>query len=80
MHISLYVTNTHNVLVFFTVMRYEKEENNLTCTWTPRHAKRSKLFRNLLDNKDLRCVECVPWGNYKVSQCFKIVGKLIAEY
>jgi hypothetical protein len=76
-HVALRVLDGGRRLwVALDVRAYTAAEAALRCGWNPRHAadgRRCALFRNG-SSKDVRCFECVPWGNVALRQDFVRVG------
>lgn len=70
-HVVLRVMDGRRIWVTLDVRAYTATEATLRCGWNPSHGHRCTLFRN---GHDLRCFECVPWGNVNLRRDFVRVG------
>lgn len=75
-HVTLRTSNDR-VLVVIEAFEYDTIESNMCCTWSSAcRTYKKKLWRN---NDDVRCFDCVPWGNRMLSDRYVRVGKYLFE-
>lgn len=72
-HLNLIVLDEKYVWVTFDIMTYTDQETTLEC---PRH---TGMRRKLFQNGDVRCFQCIPWGNRQISYGFKRIGVLVSS-
>jgi hypothetical protein len=79
-HVYIYAfVNTINLSL--NIINYTNKDSDAICTWRKhnRNTTKLKLWRNIENAQDIRCFDCVPWGNTAVSNIFSRVGALIAD-
>jgi hypothetical protein len=79
-HVHIYAFG-NTIKLSFNIINYTNKDFDAICTWRKHNTntKKLKLWRNIENTQDIRCFECVPWGNKEVSEKFSRVGALIAE-
>ena len=71
-HVVLRVLDGRRLWVTLDVRAYTAAEAALRCGWNPHHVhRRTTLLQN---GHDVRCFECVPWGNVNLRRDFVRVG------
>ena len=71
-HVSIVVLDGKNIRIGIKPVCYTVEETSLRCRWVSSHEKTRKLL--FINGEDVRCFECVPWGNYMIANQFKRIG------
>lgn len=72
------MSNGATVWLSLNVINLEDDEFALRCKWNEMHAaSMRKLFRR---GDDVRCFDCMCWGNNAVSRDFTRVGRLVKEF
>lgn len=80
-HVGVRVLDGKKAWVSFTVVSYARDECRMKCGWNAMHDAsdaRRMLYMNCVNRSDVRCFECVPWGNLKASRAFVRVGMRVA--
>ena len=72
-HLNIICLDGKSLWISFNIISYTPTELTLACSWRS-NCKNKRLFRN--DN-DIRCFDCIPWGNRNISSEFTRVGKLL---
>lgn len=71
-HITLYVLDGKSIMMGLTTIEYSIDEFQLICTWNKKHQYEKRvLFSN---GKDVKCFDCMLFGNYNQSKNYKRVG------
>ena len=71
-HVTLIVLDEKRVRVGTEVMEYTEQEASLRCETEAHRGSRRKLFQSV---GSIKCSDCVPWGNHRLSKQYVPVGR-----
>jgi hypothetical protein len=79
-HVYIYAF-VNTIKLSFNIINYSNNDFDAICTWRKHNVNtiKLKLWRNIENAQDIRCFDCVPWGNMAVSKKFSRVGSLKSD-
>jgi hypothetical protein len=75
-HLRVIVLDGKAVFVSITLMEYNEDEMKLRCGcgWCCKHSTEKRVLYRA--QEDIKCFQCVPWGNYNVAKKYTRIGIL----
>lgn len=72
-HLTILAIDNKSVSVYIRVIQYTLDESKYSCVIC-KNPRPVKLWQ---DNENIKCFDCIPWGNSNISKNFKRVGRII---